>query len=51
MYIVYSTEITDLENKHGGQVWWCTPINPALSILRLEDCEFKSSLKYIVRLW
>jgi hypothetical protein len=29
---------------------WCTPIIPALRRLRHEDCEFKASLGYIVRL-
>jgi hypothetical protein len=31
-------------------VWWYTPAFPALRRLKQEDCKFKVSLGYIVRL-
>jgi hypothetical protein len=34
-----------------SQVWWCTAAIPALRRLRQENCLFKSSLLYLVRLW
>jgi hypothetical protein len=33
------------------QAWWYIPIIPALRRLRQEDCEFKTSLGYIVKLY
>jgi hypothetical protein len=32
-----------------GQMWWCTPVIPALRRLRQEDQEFEASLGNIVR--
>jgi hypothetical protein len=32
-----------------SQVWWCTPVLPALGRLRQEDCEFWASVSYIER--
>jgi hypothetical protein len=29
-------------------MWWCSPVIPVLSKLRLEDVEFEASLSYIV---
>jgi hypothetical protein len=40
---------TSLDSK-SPNVWWCTPVIPALVRLRLEDCKFEASLDYKVRL-
>jgi hypothetical protein len=32
-----------------GQVWWLTPVIPALGRLRQEGSEFEASLSYIAR--
>jgi hypothetical protein len=36
-----------LTDPYGSQVWWYTPVIPALRSLEEEDCEFKPSLGYI----
>jgi hypothetical protein len=37
------------KNNKISQVWWCTPVIPALRRLRQEDGEFQASLDHRVR--
>jgi hypothetical protein len=46
--VTYRNEICE-NSKLGCQVWWHTPVIPALRRLRQEDCKFKVCLGFIVR--
>jgi hypothetical protein len=48
IYINKVAGYTVYKNTWRNQVWWCTPVIPALRRLRQEDHELKASLNYIM---
>jgi hypothetical protein len=50
-YKICISKDTVKKAKRQSQVWWSTPVMPALRRLRQEGVEFEAILSYIMRTW